>query len=177
MKVMATFDGSAFSEATIPLLLEMAQLPDVEFRFVSIVDEPEGQRLHGSSGAPSAAVLGSRGVVVGRPDEPPAESKAQAVQRAIDETREYLERLAARFPEGTRIRCEAHVADHAGETIVRCALQEQPDVIVMATHGRTGILRTMFGATAEEVVRSGVTPVLLVHPEHGRRAFQEQQVL
>lgn len=174
---MATFDGSAFSETTMPLLLEMARLPDVEFRFVSIVDEPQGRRVHAPSEAPTAAVLGSRAVVIQRPGATAAETKAQAVQRAMDDAREYLGRLAAQLPEGTRVRCEAHVADDAGGAIVRTALQEQPDVIVMATHGRTGVVRTIFGATAEEVVRSGVAPVLLAHPEHGRRAFQERQVL
>lgn len=177
MKVMATFDGSPFSEATLPLLAEMARMPGVEFRFVQVASQPEGRNIEAPDASPSAAVLGSRGVVIRTPAPRTAETKTQAVERALEEAREYLAALATKLPEGTRVRCEAHIGDAAGSTIVRCAMQEQPDVIVMATHGRTGVIRTIFGATAEEVVRSGVAPVLLVHPEHSRRMFEERQVV
>jgi len=40
-------------------------------------------------------------------------------------------------------------------------------MIVIATHGRTGISHAMFGSTAEKVVRKAPCPVLSVkHPEH-----------
>ena len=52
------------------------------------------------------------------------------------------------------------------------AMSSQPDLIVMATHGRTGLVHILFGDVAEEVVRSGVAPVLLVHPESVRSARQ-----
>ena len=40
---------------------------------------------------------------------------------------------------------------------------------VMATHGRTGVVRAIFGATAEEVVRSGLALIYLVHPEEAHK--------
>jgi nucleotide-binding universal stress UspA family protein len=49
--------------------------------------------------------------------------------------------------------------------IIERAREEQPDVIVMATHSRQGISHLLFGSTTEEVVRSGVAPVLVVHPK------------
>jgi nucleotide-binding universal stress UspA family protein len=39
-----------------------------------------------------------------------------------------------------------------------------PRLIVMATHGRTGILRLLLGSVALEVVRRSPLPVLLVRP-------------
>jgi nucleotide-binding universal stress UspA family protein len=60
------------------------------------------------------------------------------------------------------------VSDDPAAEIIRLALADRPDVIVMATHGHTGVVRALFGATAEEVVRSGVAPVYLVHPEEVR---------
>jgi nucleotide-binding universal stress UspA family protein len=48
------------------------------------------------------------------------------------------------------------------EAIVRAADQEQIDVIAMATHGRSGLQRAVYGSVAEQVLRSSARPVLLV---------------
>ncbi|MCX6356511.1 MAG: universal stress protein [Candidatus Aureabacteria bacterium] len=51
--------------------------------------------------------------------------------------------------------------------IVRCAREKQVEMIVIATHGRTGLSHAMFGSTAEKVIRKAPCPVLSVkHPEH-----------
>ena len=42
-------------------------------------------------------------------------------------------------------------------------------MIVMATHGRTGLTRFLMGSVAEEVVRNAKCPVMTVkHPVHER---------
>ena len=46
--------------------------------------------------------------------------------------------------------------------IVHLAEQEDVDMIVMPTHGRTGVLRLLMGSVAEEVVRKAKCPVLTV---------------
>ena len=51
--------------------------------------------------------------------------------------------------------------------IVRAAREMEVDLIVIATHGRTGLSHAMFGSTAEKVVRKASCPVLSIkHPEH-----------
>ena len=53
----------------------------------------------------------------------------------------------------------------AGEEIVRFAGDERCDVVVMATHGRSGLRRAVLGSVAEHVVRHlESVPVMLVHP-------------
>jgi nucleotide-binding universal stress UspA family protein len=53
------------------------------------------------------------------------------------------------------------------EEIIRFAKENKIDVIVLATHGRTGIDRLLFGSTAEQVVRYAPCPVLSVRlPQH-----------
>jgi universal stress protein A len=47
-------------------------------------------------------------------------------------------------------------------TIVRTAEEEKVDMIVMSTHGRTGLLRVLMGSVAEEVVRKAKCPVVTV---------------
>ncbi|HEY0601696.1 MAG TPA: universal stress protein [Herpetosiphonaceae bacterium] len=48
--------------------------------------------------------------------------------------------------------------------IVAYAARTPVDLIVMATHGRTGIRRLLLGSVAEQVLRTSPVPVLLVHP-------------
>jgi nucleotide-binding universal stress UspA family protein len=53
-------------------------------------------------------------------------------------------------------------------TILRIAAEDQYDMIVMGTHGRTGISHLLMGSVAEKVVRRASCPVLTVHgPPHG----------
>jgi len=51
--------------------------------------------------------------------------------------------------------------------IVRTAKENDVDLIVMGTHGRTGLAHMLIGSTAEKVVRMAPCPVLTVkHPQH-----------
>jgi universal stress protein A len=49
-------------------------------------------------------------------------------------------------------------------TIVEVAAAEKVDLIVMATHGRTGLSHLVMGSVAERVVRTAPCPVLTIRP-------------
>jgi nucleotide-binding universal stress UspA family protein len=64
---------------------------------------------------------------------------------------------------------EKHTEEgQAAIAIVRQADQRQADMIVMGTHGRTGLEYMLMGSVAEKVVRTATCPVLTIRPE----AFQ-----
>ncbi|MCU0452934.1 MAG: universal stress protein [Bacteroidetes bacterium] len=50
------------------------------------------------------------------------------------------------------------------DEITRYAAEEQADMIVMATHGRTGLAHVLLGSVAEKVVQHADQPVLTVKP-------------
>lgn len=52
----------------------------------------------------------------------------------------------------------------ASTAIIDYATERQIDLIVIATHGRTGFEHLIFGSTAERVVRESPCPVLTVRP-------------
>lgn len=55
----------------------------------------------------------------------------------------------------------------AASKLVETAEAENADLIVMGTHGRTGLLRTLMGSVAESVVRRSPCPVLTIkNPAH-----------
>ena len=56
----------------------------------------------------------------------------------------------------------------AASEIVRVARERGVDLIVIASHGRTGLGRMLFGSTAESVVRHAPCPVLVVKPPQER---------
>lgn len=53
----------------------------------------------------------------------------------------------------------------AWDEIVRFAKSENFDLIVMGTHGRTGLKHALLGSISEKVVRTAPCPVLTVHEE------------
>lgn len=68
--------------------------------------------------------------------------------------------------------CDAHFADLDTETdivigvsheeLVKKAIAVDADLIIMGTHGRTGLEKLFVGSTAEKVVRTSPIPVLTV---------------
>ncbi len=59
---------------------------------------------------------------------------------------------------------EVMVHGDAAAEIVRVADEREVDLIVISSHGRTGLGRIIFGSTAEAVVRHAGCPVLVVKP-------------
>lgn len=51
------------------------------------------------------------------------------------------------------------------QAILECAAQQGCDIIVMGTHGRSGIGDVLMGSTAQRVVRRAIIPVLTVRGE------------
>jgi nucleotide-binding universal stress UspA family protein len=51
---------------------------------------------------------------------------------------------------------------HPADTIVRIAQERAADLIVMSTHGRTGLQHVLLGSVAEKVVRLAPCPVLTI---------------
>jgi len=65
---------------------------------------------------------------------------------------------------------EVVVHGEAASEIVRVAKERDVDLIVISSHGRTGLGRILFGSTAESVVRHAPCPVLVVKPPAEEKA-------
>jgi len=65
-----------------------------------------------------------------------------------------------------RARVAIEIADSPAKAIADYAVAEAIDLIVMGTHGRSGMAQLLVGSVAEHVVRTAPCPVLTVrHPE------------
>jgi nucleotide-binding universal stress UspA family protein len=86
------------------------------------------------------------------------------------EPKEYKEKLWAEFrrleasePGIRDLRVETKLVEgNPAKEILKAAREIKPELIVMGTHGRTGLSRLLMGSVAEEVVRKSPFPVLTV---------------
>jgi len=87
---------------------------------------------------------------------------AESVQDAHEELAAFQRTIGDAANSKTMVRTGApHVE------IIDTAKEEDIDLIVISTHGRTGLEHVLLGSTAEKVVRHAVCPVLTVR-EHER---------
>ncbi|MGE3179965.1 MAG: universal stress protein [Vicinamibacterales bacterium] len=79
-----------------------------------------------------------------------------------DAERERMLRILAPFDRQI-VRPELVVSTGAAaQEIVRCAEEREVDLIVMGTHGRSGVRHMLLGSVAEKVIRTAPCPVLVV---------------
>ena len=78
--------------------------------------------------------------------------------------RERLEELAKARLAG--VTCQIFVeSGNAAPQILKLAVEQGIDLIVMGTHGRKGVTHFILGSVAERVVRESPVPVLTIRPE------------
>lgn len=88
---------------------------------------------------------------------------------SLDEVRESLETALQQIPPATWCAGKTvHRVIRLGAPYVeidKYALEQDIDVIVVGTHGRTGLTHLLLGSTAEKIVRKAPCPVLTVRPK------------
>ncbi len=104
-------------------------------------------------------------LVIAHVEEPPIAYGGGEMYSGLD-ARSALELksiLEETKPSDPQVRYEHRmlVGDPAG-AIVRCADDDNIDLIVLGTHGRSGLTRLVMGSVAEAVVRRASCPVLTV---------------
>ena len=85
---------------------------------------------------------------------------ADQAQKHLEEWRLEAEKLVG----APRVTSEKAVGEPAAE-ILEAAKDTRADLIVMGTHGRTGLEHALMGSIAERVVRRANCPVLTVRPQ------------
>lgn len=93
-----------------------------------------------------------------------------ALPRYINESRAAAEKSLAgvldqNWSAGRRTVIQAVLEGSPKVEIIRYARKQDIDLIVLSTHGRTGLAHVIMGSVAESVVRTAPCPVLTVRPE------------
>jgi nucleotide-binding universal stress UspA family protein len=115
------------------------------------------------------------------PQAVPTDPIWSEVDLAVD--RKYLEQIASELTSGATLTVTFAILNgFAAEMICTRTAEVHADLIVMTTHGRTGLSRTWLGSVADAVMRRSFIPVLMLRPlatAHDRKALQQpfRQVL
>lgn len=84
-----------------------------------------------------------------------------AIQKIEDDARNLLNEWKSKFSNDIKVNAVI-LRGNDFEEIVYYANNNQIDLIVIATHGRTGLLHTLIGSVAEKVIRYSKIPVLVI---------------
>jgi nucleotide-binding universal stress UspA family protein len=114
-----------------------------------------------------------------------ADTTQDSVVRVGGEVVDALEREGTRVTEAVADRARERGVDVVTEvlqgepaaTIVDYADAREMDLVVVPTHGRTGIERLLVGSTAARVVRRATVPVLTLRPDSDPPAYPYRTVL
>lgn len=137
--VLAPLDGSPMAESIFPALESLAGAFDARIVLLHVQERGAPGTVHGQQhlNDPSRAV-------------------------------EYLTREAARMSE-RGVDCEFHVHDTSESDLAGSILEHageySPDMVALCTHGSAGIRDLFTGNIAQQVLRRGIWPTLVVQPE------------
>ncbi len=84
-----------------------------------------------------------------------------AYQKIENDAKNLLAEFRNRFSKDVNVK-EVLLRGNDFEEIVEYAEKNNIDLIVIATHGRTGLLHTLIGSVAEKVIRYSKVPVLVI---------------
>lgn len=152
--------------------------------FKHILVPLDGSHLAEAALAPAALIAETLGAPVTLihiiEQEAPREVHKDRHLTKTDEALAYLREVAARaFPSTTKVETHVHSAavENVAQSIVEHTQEEfAPDLIVMCTHGKSGVRGLLFGSIAQQVVAHGTIPLLLVRPKAPGGAFQLKKI-
>jgi nucleotide-binding universal stress UspA family protein len=144
-RILVPIDGSATSERALQEAIKLAA-GKAQLRLVYVIEE--------------AYPLDAEGYTF---------IDYTALQEAVRKTGERTLVQAAEKVRRSGITAETALLDVPGERVAAVidgeALNWAADLVVIGTHGRSGLSRLLLGSVAESVVRGASVPVLLVRAE------------
>jgi nucleotide-binding universal stress UspA family protein len=147
-RILVCLDGSKLSEYIIPYAVKQAQATGSQLLLLQAVPAEELKVAAGVVATPRAR-----------------EVETTLFNKEEDEIKDYLKNIAQSI---RQMQVEVEwllLQGEVGEVIVDCALNNNIDMITIATHGRGGLTRTLVGSVADYVLRESGLPILLIRPK------------
>jgi nucleotide-binding universal stress UspA family protein len=88
---------------------------------------------------------------------------------------EYLKEISQKASQMLTVHLAVEVG-LAADTIIDYANQHAVDLIIMATHGRSGLRRWVYGSVADKVLRGAKVPILIVRTHAEPEAVSVEEV-
>jgi nucleotide-binding universal stress UspA family protein len=140
-RVLVALDGSTACEAVLRFLMEIAGPLDMTVMLLHVLEPITPQAAEGT------VVLDD-------------------VEARRREAEEYLAPISAALRSQGVDTAWAIRRGRPADEILAAAQEGSVDLIAMATHGRTGVGRLLFGSVAEAVLRRATVPVFMIRSPH-----------
>ncbi len=163
-RIVVPLDGSQLSHAALPVARGLAERTGASVTLVSVIDPP-------------------RDFYITARDASSSRWKPADIERLASEEKrlqEYLDGVATTF-ENMRVATEVRLGQ-AAEEILEAAEASPQTIIIMASHGRTGLGRMLIGSVANRVIQASNMPVIVVKAsedskaEYGKRSIARVMV-
>lgn len=141
-KILVSTDGSPLGHSALAHAQALARTLGAELILLSVVPEP------------TAGIAGEFAYA-------PLPISAEELLAQEQELRDSLKQVAG----NARIVTQRTEGRSVAQAILDVAAQEGVNMIVMSTHGRSGLSRVLLGSVAEAVVHAASVPVLLIRGE------------
>jgi nucleotide-binding universal stress UspA family protein len=165
-KILVPVDGSKLAECTFGHLEEIAggcQVKDIIL--LTVLETPNFPFVEYWSQAQIEEII--------RQQEKAEEAVKEKAEKYLAGAVEYLKN---RGVSAHSVLIKPDVMKSTADVILDYAEKNNIDLIIISTHGRSGIARWAFGSVADRIVRYSVTPVLTVAPK-GCRVVPQQAPL
>lgn len=148
--IVVPLDGSKLSETAIKPAINLARAFDAKVTFLRVATTPQLRASSFMTGLPDAADL-----------------YLSLQQQIVGEVRGYLEEQVERW-QYAPVEIQAKMVEGApvAERLLALIEAEDADLVVMNTHGRSGVSRWLMGSVAEQVIRGANVPVLLLRSDN-----------
>ncbi|MHB8432531.1 MAG: universal stress protein [Candidatus Tyrphobacter sp.] len=151
-RILVPVDGSAFALGAVDVAIELARGLSAELLLCYVIDSGRAARLS----------FGDPALLDGCYDALRADGER------------YLADAVARVEAADGKATTILAYGDPSQEIQTIAAQKNATMIVMGTHGRTGLLHLLMGSVAEGVMRAASVPVVVVPPK--REAAEERTV-
>ena len=150
-KIVVPLDGSRLAEVALPYAEEMAAKMGSDIILLSVLESSEPQEH---------------------------EAQQSYCEKIAEVTRYHAEKYLEASRRGAIKVGTATRTGSPAEAIVEYVSQGDYKVIVMATHGRSGVGRWAMGSVADRVVRTSVRqPLMLIRAKENRSDVREKRIL
>lgn len=143
-RILVPLDGSDFSRQALPVATNLATRTGAALHLVQAA----------APGHEYPALV--RSILPGGKQEQPTQQAIEQAEQQVGSAADELRR------DGYTVSAHAS-GGYPAEVIIEEANAQQCDLIVMATHGYSGVQRWSLGSVADKVLHATMTPLLLVH--------------
>jgi nucleotide-binding universal stress UspA family protein len=140
--ILVPLDGSSLAEAALPGALWFSRLFHARITLLHVIERNAPANVHGEHHLSNN-----------------------------NEAMSYLEAIAASFPPDVQTALHVHTEEvsNVPRSIALHAGELGQDLIVMCSHGKSGLRQFIVGNIAQQVISFGNTPVLLVQPQREQK--------